>query len=722
MGYLEDFQAQINIRDFSKFWQLWEEYCTNDVIDSDEFIQILKSIKNSDFSKTFGQYVETALPCWECIKEKESAYEVLKLLIDLQNTNSVKLADVTVQALTERYGNQPQFNERMRMVGLRTRDNFQGALSNYDLLSHMDKGKYVFHTGGWGVGEIVDISAVREQVGVEFEFLQGRKHFTFTNAFKALVPLPDDHFLARRFADPDRLEQEARNHPVETIKMLLRDLGPKTASEIKDELCDLVIPENDWSKWWQTTRSKIKKDTMIDAPESLKEPFRLRKAEVTHEQRLQKAISTETSIDPLLQSTYSFVRDNPAMLKKQEIKDSIIEKLEGALSDSSISQAQELQILLFLDQQFDRQIEGKKLEQQIKDLKDVKTLLDSIEIIAFKKKVLTLIRQQRSDWGTIFLDLLFTDQPSTLREYILKELNQGEMRSSLEKKLRHLAQKPLDAPEYLVWYFQKIINKGAEELPFSNKEGHCLFIEALLILFGVIDAKTEYKDLAKKIYTILSAKRYLVVRQVIEGTSLEFIKEFLLLVSKCHGFNDHDIKILRSLAEVVHPSLNTSKTSKNTSSLDGLTLWTTEAGYHRTKDRIQQISHVEIVENAREIEAARALGDLRENSEYKFALEKRSRLNSELRHLSQELNRARIITPDDITRDEVGVGSKVLIEDSKGTSTTYTILGPWDADVEKGILSSQSKFAMAMAGKRKGDTFKFRDEEYTVIELSSYLD
>ena len=43
MGYLEDFQAQINNRDFSKFMQLWEEYCTSDRVESAEFIELLRS-------------------------------------------------------------------------------------------------------------------------------------------------------------------------------------------------------------------------------------------------------------------------------------------------------------------------------------------------------------------------------------------------------------------------------------------------------------------------------------------------------------------------------------------------------------------------------------------------------------------------------------------------------------------------------------------------------
>src|SRR5262245_34633219 len=104
MGYLEDFLVQINNRDFSKFWQLWEEYCTNDTVDPEEFILILRAVKASEFAKTFGQYVETALPLWECIQDKEFSYGVLKLLIDLQNTNSPKLAEIATKALNDRYG------------------------------------------------------------------------------------------------------------------------------------------------------------------------------------------------------------------------------------------------------------------------------------------------------------------------------------------------------------------------------------------------------------------------------------------------------------------------------------------------------------------------------------------------------------------------------------------------------------------------------------------
>ena len=92
---------------------------------------------------------------------------------------------------------------------------------------------------------------------------------------------------------------------------------------------------------------------------------------------------------------------------------------------------------------------------------------------------------------------------------------------------------------------------------------------------------------------------------------------------------------------------------------------------------------------------ARSHGDLRENAEFKAALERRDRLQGELKFLSEQLNRARIITRQDISTEEAGIGAVVECRNDKGQTVVYTLLGPWDADPEKNILSFQSKLAPA---------------------------
>lgn len=721
MSYLNDFQVQINNRDFSKFLQLWEEYSRGDNVDFEEFIQLLKIIKTSDFAKLFGQIVETALPLWKTIHDDSESYDVLKALVDLQTTNTPILAEMILDTLKKRYGHQPEFNERLRIIGLRSGDNFQGSLSNYDLLAHVGKGKFVFHTGGWGTGEITENSIVREQLAVEFENVAGRKHITYVNAFKTLIPLSDTHFLVRRFADPDLLEKQAKEDPVAVIKALLKDLGPLSASDIKDELSERVIPEAEWTKWWQTARAKLKKDTMIESPEGAKGLFKIRKVEVSHEDRLGKAVHSSTDINSIIQAAHNFVRDLPHMLKKEDIKESMIKKLSDVLEDSSLTPSQELQALIILETYFSHVVKGQSLKEYISHLDNIEATINDIEIVAIKKRALTLIREFRQDWTSLFCALLASMSQGVLREYVLKELNHKDTQAILIKELEKLLRHPERHPELFVWYFQKIISKDNEGIPFNDKEGQHRFFEAFFILYSILETKPQYRDLVKKMYTIISGKRYATVRALLEGTSIEYVKEFLLLVAKCQSLSDHEIKILRSLAEVVHPTLAAAKPRKGLH--EAHIIWTTEAGYLRVQERARQVGTIEVIENAREIEAARALGDLRENSEYKFALEKRSRLQNELKTLSDQLSHARLITKADIPHDEVGIGTVVDLMDLKNNkTTTYTILGPWDADVETNILSSQSKFAEAMTGLKTNDTFQFRDDEFKVLAIKSYLD
>ena len=97
------------------------------------------------------------------------------------------------------------------------------------------------------------------------------------------------------------------------------------------------------------------------------------------------------------------------------------------------------------------------------------------------------------------------------------------------------------------------------------------------------------------------------------------------------------------------------------------------------------------------------------------------RLQSELKTLSEQLNKARVITPDDISHQEVSIGTVIQVTDQNGKTTQFTILGPWDADPDANTLSYNSKFAQAMIGKRKGESFNFKEESFKVMEITSFL-
>ncbi len=718
MGYLKEFQTHIANHDYPSFLKLWEEYCSGDEVEAEEVCEILQSVKTSDIADPFGRHVERILPLWQKMPENQMSREVLRLIVDISTTNHHQLAELAYNYLKNRYSDQKYFNDKIRLVGLRGKDKFQGAISNYELLSHMDKGKYVFHTGGWGVGEIVDVSLVREQLTLEFDYVPGKKEISFATAFKTLVPIPDDHFLALRFGSPDLLEKQARDNHVEVIRMLLRDLGPKTAAEIKDELCDLVIPAAEWTRWWQTARAKVKKDTMIATPEDIREPFHIRKSELTHEHRLQELLETKPDANAFIQMVYTFLRDFPETLKNNDFKATLLAKMTEMLSSKEIVPATELQIHFFL-QDLNSAKEYPLIGELINRFESIETLLDSVEVLSFKKRVLVEARKNRADWKDSFFDLLFKVDQTPLRDYILAELSSAKEDVRLKKMLHELSSHPQKHPEAFMWYFQKLQTPAA--IPFNDKEGKLRFFEGLLILLSHIENDPEQRERVKKILSLISGGRFAIVRQMMQEASAEETKEFILLASKSHSLSDHDQKIFHSLAEVAHPSLAKAKKKSGATKDENAVIWTTHQGYVKLQQRIQQIATVDTVENAKEIEVARSHGDLRENAEFKAALEKRDRLQSEIKLLSDQLKSARVITKEDISTDEVGIGTIVDCENTNGEKIMYSLLGPWDADPEKNILSFQSKLAQTMKGKSVGDKFSFQGDELTITAIRSFL-
>ena len=716
MTYLKQFIEKIKLNDYQGFLKIFEEYCFSDEVNYEELKSLLLEAEKSDIAENFGQHVNRALFLWEKLKDEDEKNEILKLICDLQNKNDEELAAIVYEHLKNRYSKDPLFNEKIRLIGLRSRENYQGAISKYELLTHMKKGKFVFHKAGWGTGEILDLSLLREEMVLEFEYLIGHKSLSFDNALKTLVPLKDDHFLSRRFGNPDLLEKQAKENPIEIIKLLIKDVGPQNASDIKEAICDLVIPSKEWNRWWQNARSKIKKDKKIQSPKSLSEPFSLREKEINHEEILYKNLEAKPKPKEIIQMIHAFLRDFPQMSKNEEFKNSLTIKLIDVLGHEELAEAEKIQIHFFLDT-LKVEKELIKIDQIIKDISSPMDILKDIDIVSFKKRFLISIRKHKNDWEIIFLDLFFSLEQNILRDYILQELMKAKS-DKLTDKIKELSSHPLLYPSAFVWYFQKAFFTKEEDYPLSNKDGKNKFFESFLILLDHLENKPHYKDLGKKMVSLITANRYQMIQSVMNIASINQAKEYLLLATKCRLLDYHDIKIIHSLAKVVFPVVSDYKNEI----VEETVIWATEKGLLDLKKKLTHISTVEILDNAKEIKEARALGDLRENAEYKAALERRAMLQSDLKNLADQLNNIKILTKDLIETDKISIGTIISSSDEKGKKITFTILGPIEADIEKNILSFQSKLAKELLGKTIGEKFKYESKTYTITDIRSIFE
>ena len=135
----------------------------------------------------------------------------------------------------------------------------------------------------------------------------------------------------------------------------------------------------------------------------------------------------------------------------------------------------------------------------------------------------------------------------------------------------------------------------------------------------------------------------------------------------------------------------------------------TRAGYEKLEQELKHIKTVERPKNVREIEEARAHGDISENAEFHAAKERQSHLEGRVRMLEDKLARALVIETQGQTPDKVRFGVTVELEDSEsGERVSYRILGEDEADVAQGSISVTSPVARALLGKGVGDTVSVR--------------
>jgi len=105
-----------------------------------------------------------------------------------------------------------------------------------------------------------------------------------------------------------------------------------------------------------------------------------------------------------------------------------------------------------------------------------------------------------------------------------------------------------------------------------------------------------------------------------------------------------------------------------------------------------------------EIRKAVELGDLRENSEYKAALERQQFVQARLGQLRQRLSKLSSIDPSQIPTDRVGLGSKVVVQDEKtGSRETYYLVFGDALEFEEGHVTMASPIGRALLGKAVGE-------------------
>ena len=130
----------------------------------------------------------------------------------------------------------------------------------------------------------------------------------------------------------------------------------------------------------------------------------------------------------------------------------------------------------------------------------------------------------------------------------------------------------------------------------------------------------------------------------------------------------------------------------------------TKEGYEALKKELEYLKKVERSKNIKAIEEARGHGDLTENAEFEAAKDRKAFIDARLAELEYKLSRADIIDCRKLPNDRAVFASRVVLENiDTGEGVTYQLVGPDEANIEKGRISVHSPLGKAIIGKKPGD-------------------
>lgn len=148
----------------------------------------------------------------------------------------------------------------------------------------------------------------------------------------------------------------------------------------------------------------------------------------------------------------------------------------------------------------------------------------------------------------------------------------------------------------------------------------------------------------------------------------------------------------------------------------------TREGYARIREELEKLKREDRVQIIKEIQVARAHGDISENAEYHAAREKQGWIEAKIRDLETKLASSEILDVPRGPKERVAFGVRVRLEDlNSGEEKLYHIVGPHESDIHEGRISITSPLARAMLGKEVNDEVLVqapgKTMEYEILEI-----
>jgi transcription elongation GreA/GreB family factor len=297
-------------------------------------------------------------------------------------------------------------------------------------------------------------------------------------------------------------------------------------------------------------------------------------------------------------------------------------------------------------------------------------------------------------WPTVLRNNLNSVSAKLCREFAGLLIHEGKM-DQLKESLARLISQHTASSELLLWLAKDRSDSFAD----------ILGPEVFRAMLTAMERDQFNEKRSNRLRDFILDDQELLV-ELIGSADLEVIKDLTRALQLSPSFDDMDKRSLLARIVKSYPAIQSLISGEQTKQETHLIVsW---ESLERRKDEYHELVEKKIPANSKEIALARSYGDLRENHEYKAAKEMQKLLMKQKAEMETQLVRARGTDFANPKTDIVSIGTKVRSTDLEANQPEeFTILGAWDSEPDKGIVSYLSPMAQALLNHKVGDQVEF---------------
>jgi len=585
-------------------------------------------------------------------------------------------------------------------------------------LDALPPGTFCIHKS-WGFGRIESLNFLLNQAVIDFKAKKGHT-MQLQYAAESLQPVAADHILARKESSLDEIKTMAKENPVGLLRIILQSYGGKaTQDQIAQALAPEVYKEADFKKWWDSTKKAAKADGHFALPTKKSDPVVLREAPVSRDGELIAAFQNArqlkeqlAALDQILKSIDSF-RDAPEKLAP------VLAAVEAAAQkNQKLQPSHALELLLVADElvaqlsTLSRAADTLVIEQMLRDEeKRIIEVLEKLPAAKIKRVLIELPTAFGESWTAKAFHIM---QRSSYRlvSDLARVLQEKGKHEELGKELNRWIREHSITTEVLTWLCKE-------------RDGHYSDLISPEVFSAILSAleRDQFNEVKRggKLHDLLMEDRDLIA-DLLAGAETSVVRDAMRKLLLTPVFDELNKRSVLGRIVRVYPEMEAMLTGGEEEKQEALVVsWDS---LEKKKNEYEDLVSKKIPENVKEIQVARSYGDLRENFEYKAAKEMQRVLSRRRAEMERELSNARgtdFANPDTA---QVSIGTVVTIRHANGTESTYTLLGAWDSEPEKHIISYLAGIGQALLGKKVGETAELPAESgtetATVVSIAAW--